>query len=613
MSEQNVLNAAMIEQILALLPAEQQAKLIALVDETVSLEDEQVQKALREALASLDWEGQRQQIWALIGQIMPLETLVPAIYAEWRPIVRDAVAFFASQLSTERLVPKLIEQMMLPAEMPLEQRVIILISQMPSLQKLGQVVARNQNLDPAFRTQLTRLENSIQDITLAQVRAEIERQLARQIKAYRVQMQELILAEASVSAVVRFTWYNPKSGKQERGVFKVLKPYVAQYLGEEMKLLQGLAYFFEKRREHYRLPPVGLPDVIDEVSRLLQQEINFPKEQEALIDAAKRYADIPGVSVPHLIPELCAPFIMAMSFHAGVKVTDAFRNNPRKRTTLAERIIKALIAVPLFAQEEYAFFHADLHAGNLIVDEQTGDLVILDWAQVAQLRRYQRRQIVLLTLAIAWRDAERTYDAIRKLSIDNFALDESKAALLRGHITEFFATLSPFTVPELAQVLSLLDQIVLSGITFPPELLMFRKTLFTLLGVLHDIAPNVKIDRVMGDYILKLMSQEAPQRFLRLPIDSSTTFRSHLSNHDLTMLTLTLPLLGQRLWLQTIEQVTNKSLNNLPCTSQPPLPAALLSFFEKTRQTGANGLLEQLKGLKWPCPTIRFVNKQPNE
>lgn len=606
MSKQKVLNAAMIEQILALLPAEQQAKLFALaMDETASPSDEQLEKAVGEALASIDWEEQQEQIRALISQIMPLETLVPAIYRQWRPVVRDAVVFVGSQLSPERLVPKLIEQMMLPAQMPLEQRLIILISQMPSLQKLGQVVARNQNLDPALRAQLTRLENSIEDITLAEVRVEIERQLARPLKMYRVEMQELVLAEASVSAVVRFTWHNPVSGKQERGVFKVLKPYVVQYLAEEMRLLQGLASFFEKNREHYGLPPVGLRDLIEEVHRLLEREINFPNEQAALTAAAKRYVDISGVRVPRLIRELCTPFIMAMSFHAGVKVTDAFRNNPRQRTTLAERIIEALIAVPLFAEEGYAFFHADLHAGNLLADEQTGDLVILDWAQVSQLSRQQRRQIVLLTLAIAWRDGERAYEAIAKLSQDNLAADKSKAATLRGHITQFLATLSPFTAPELPQVLNLLDQLVLSGITFPAELLMFRKTLFTLVGVLHDIAPNIKIDRVLGDYILNLMSQEAPMRFLRLPIDSSTTFRSHLSNHDLTMLTLTLPLLGQRLWLQTIEQATNKSLNDLPRTVKPQLPAGLLSFFEKTRQTGANGLLEQLKGLKWPRPTIR--------
>ncbi len=155
MKTDRVLDAAMIEQMLGLLPAPQQAKLFMLaMDEAVT--DEVLEEAAGEALKSIDWETQREQIRGLISQLMPLETLVPAIYAPWRPVIRDCVAFVGSQLSTERLVPKLVEQMMLPAEMPLEKRLLILISQMPSLQKIGQIVARNPHLDSSFRAELSR-------------------------------------------------------------------------------------------------------------------------------------------------------------------------------------------------------------------------------------------------------------------------------------------------------------------------------------------------------------------------------------------------------------------------------------------------------------------------
>ena len=90
MSKEKVLNAAMIEQILALLPPEQHLKLFALtMSEAVNASDEQVEEALVEALASIDWKKNEKEIRALIGQIMPLETLVPRIYREWRPVVRD--------------------------------------------------------------------------------------------------------------------------------------------------------------------------------------------------------------------------------------------------------------------------------------------------------------------------------------------------------------------------------------------------------------------------------------------------------------------------------------------------------------------------------------------
>ncbi|MBA3531192.1 MAG: hypothetical protein H0T73_04640 [Ardenticatenales bacterium] len=562
MTQEKVLDAAMIEQMIAILPAKQQVALFALaMDESVT--DEQIERAVREALEAVDWDSQRDQIRGLIGHIMPLETLVPEIYSEWRPVVRDAVAFVGSRLSTERLVPKLVEQMLLPADMPLEQRLLVLISQMPSLQKIGQIVARNPNLDPSFRTELTRLENAIEDVRPEEIRAEIERQLGKHLKTYRVEIQEVILAEASVSAVVRFTWWNPVSRATEHGVFKVLKPYILKYFPEEMDILQGLAMFFDENRHNYTLPPVGFREVMDDVRRLLEREVNLPQEQANLVTAYDRYDAISGVRVPHLIRELSTSTITAMSEEVGLKVTDAFPHSTRKREKMAARLIEALIAVPMFAPEEQSFFHADPHAGNLFANEKTGEVILLDWALSEKLTREQRRQTVLLALGVALRDEHRVFDAIAALSEDDLYQNEAKAHMVRGHIAEFFDALSPLIVPGFAQVMTLLDGIAFSGTRFPASLLMFRKVLFTLEGVLHDIAPELSMDLVLARHALKLMQREIPARLFRPLTDTSTTFRTHLSNFDLTAIAMGIPLLGNRLWLQTAEQITDRGLEEL--------------------------------------------------
>ncbi|MGH2543785.1 MAG: AarF/UbiB family protein [Ardenticatenaceae bacterium] len=562
MNEAKVLDAAMIEQMLALLPAQEQARLFMLATDEGAT-DEQVEQAAREALESIDWATQRDQIRELISRIMPLETLVPDVYAAWRPVIRDAVAWTGSRLSTERLVPKLVEQMLLPAEMPLEQRLLMLIARMPGLQKLGQIVARNPNLAPSFRDELTRLENSIQDITPDEIRAEIERQLGKYLKIYRVELEDVNLAEASVSAAVRFTWFNPVTRRREQGVFKVLKPYVLEYFPEEMAILQGLADFFDTNRDNYDLPPVGLREVMDDVRRLLEWEVNLPAEQAHLTAAYERYKNVRGVRVPRLLRELSTPTITAMSEEEGVKVTDAYPDDEVRRKRLAGRMIKALIAVPMFAPEEESFFHADPHAGNLFADEQTGELIILDWALVERLSREQRRQTVLLTLGVALRDERRIFDAIAALSEDDLRADATRASIVRGHVARFFDRFALLEVPGFAEVMTLLDGIAFSGVRFPAELLMFRKVLFTLEGVLHDVAPDIKIDLVLARYALKLLPAEAPARLLRPLTDPSATFRTHLSNYDLTALVLSIPLLGHRLWLQTAERITERGLAEL--------------------------------------------------
>src|SRR5207302_104490 len=86
----------------------------------------------------------------------------------------------------------------------------------PGLQKLGQVIARNQHLRPALRDALARLENGIRDVKAQEIREIIQRDLGERVKTYDVRVERKILSEASVSAVLRFTWRDPESGRRAR-------------------------------------------------------------------------------------------------------------------------------------------------------------------------------------------------------------------------------------------------------------------------------------------------------------------------------------------------------------------------------------------------------------
>jgi len=432
---------------------------------------------------------------------MPLETLVPDIYAAWRPVVQDAVAFVGARLSSERLVPKLVEQMMTPLDVTLEKRLLMLIAQMPVLQKLGQVIARNSTLDPAFRAELTRLENSIENITYPEIEAEIQRQLSDQVRQYQIELEPEFLAEASVSAVVPFTWQGLGQESKDRGV----------------------------------------------LCHLLERELDLPNEQKNLADAQKRYAHDHDIRVPRLITELCTAQITAMTYEPGVKVTAAYASDSWKRNDVARQLIKTLIANPIFTAEERVIFHADIHAGNLLVDEATGHITLLDWALVSELSQAQCREIILLTTGLLWRDSQRVYHAVAQLIADDLADDEAKSAMVRGH-----------TIVGLTHTVALLDRLALAGIRFEAPLLLFRKMLFTLSDILHEIAPDVNINHVLAFHMAELLAAETPDRLRSRGRDQSASYRSHFSSEDLAKLAFNLPLLGQRLLLQTNEAVATR-------------------------------------------------------
>ena len=528
-------NPVIIEELLPLL-SEQQSSALLMLAMNGNTTSAQMENTIQAILENIDWNTQGEQIGKLVNRILPLEQLVPDVYADWRSIVQEAVIFIGSHLSNKRLIPKLIEQITIPEDLTLEQRLIAFISQMPSLQKLGQVIARNRNLDPDFRTELIRLENSISDVSPEQIHAEIKHQLGPMLERYQVEVDEIIHAEASVSAVMRFTWNNSATNNREQGVLKVLKPYIHDY--------------FDENCTENALSEVNLRKLFDDIRLLLEQELDSINEQANLEAAWLRYSHVSGVRVPRLIKELSTSSITAMTYEQGQKVTDTISMSTAERNTLTSHIIEAFIAIPLFASQEKSVFHADPHAGNLYVDEQSRDLIIFDWALTEQLNREQRRQIILLVTSVMLRDEQLIYQAIAELSQDNFLENETKAGSVRSLITLFINDISIFTMPGVKHVLTLLDDILLSGIVFSAPLLIFRKVLLTLDGVLNDIESTVPMEIILAQYLIKEGTIMSCGIYLLNPY--STNFKMPLSSLDILSLIRSAQWFGFRAGLQRV-------------------------------------------------------------
>jgi ubiquinone biosynthesis protein len=427
--------------------------------------------------------------------LVPIETLVPESAARWRPLVQDAIEYIFAHLSEDRLNSKLQEQMLLPFDTPAEIRLLRLISRMPGLQKVGQVLARNRRIPPKLRTALSQLENGMSDVTAADIRPVIEARLGERLERYSVRLATEILSEASVSAVIRFTWCQP-GREREDGVFKVMKPHIPACFAEDMRLLERLGGHLAGKRRKYGFAVQPVKETLEEVRLLLGHELDFEREQATLAEASRMYQSSFGIRVPRLIAPLCARGITAMSAEAGVKVTEAFPRSSLRRERIAEQIIEALIAVPFFSWAEAAVFHADPHAGNLLYDEPNRELVVLDWALAERLDRESRRQLVLLALMTILRDRDGVCAAIEALSRRDAHPD--KRARIRAHVERLFERFRDGRSPGVLDAMMLLDEIALEGIRFPAALFLFRKVLFTLDGVLHDVAGHdVRIDHVI--------------------------------------------------------------------------------------------------------------------
>lgn len=457
----------------------------------------------------------RGEIGGWVMGLVPIENLVPESAHRWRPLVADALQFVFSRLSHGRLAAKIAGQLELPGNTPPEKRLIRLISRMPGLQKMGQVLARNPRLSEPLRQALTELENGMSDLSAAEVHAILHQGLDERLEKFAVRIEPDVLSEASVSAVIRFTWKNPDR-ERERCVFKVLKPHVPACYAEDMSLLQRLGEYLAGRDNAYSFAVRDVDEMLTEVRLLLERELDFAREQATLGEAQRIYRSSLAVRVPRVIPALSTPQITAMTEETGVKVTSAFRRSPIRRRRIAAQVIEALIAVPLFSSQEDAIFHADPHAGNLLYDPPNRELIVLDWALAERLSLRSRRHLVMLAAMAVLRSRDGVRQAI--LGLESGEREQGKSdgvrrtPARRGRSGErtieravdaFFDRLPAGEAPGVLDAMQLLDEIALEGVHFAAPLFLFRKSLFTLDGVLNDIAGReVRMDEVIVRHFL---------------------------------------------------------------------------------------------------------------
>jgi ubiquinone biosynthesis protein len=528
------------------------------VEYRLKIESEKLQEALdpflrsyrttQERVAAIEagLRGESGRVWReelakWTVRMVPVELLVPEAYAQWRPLVRDSMMFVVSRLSPSRLAPKVVEQMEARADTPPEVRLLRFIAKVPGLQKIGQVLARNRNLDARIRRALTELENGISDVSISEVRSIILREVGPQFATYAVELDPDILSEASVSAVVGFTWRNPETQRREEGVFKVLKPHIPDCYAEDMKILQQLAGFLARKYRGEGVRLSGVSETLTEIRLLLEREVDFPGEQATLSSALRAYRSIPGVRVPHLIQPLSTATVTALTRERGVKVTEAVGRPMKLRLRVAQRLTEALMAVPALTREKDMIFHADPHAGNLLYDKRRGELVILDWALTGRLTLQQRKCVFMLVLMAMLRDADGMISAIERLRLRGPAEDRQQASVIRECVTSMLDGLPLSRIPGPMDAMRVLDEVALNGMRFPAGLLMFRKAWFTLEGILEDISKSgVRMDSVIARYALAhwastgatLFSMLSPRDLLTLDW-STLTLASRFSKQAL--------------------------------------------------------------------------------
>lgn len=480
--------------------------------------------------------------WNLIIDEDALASVLPDEYAKFARPVTGALAVFLEGLADDRQAAILAAQAALPVTTDISERLAVLARSCPVLHKLGQVLARDPKLAPRLRAELQQLESLPPTVDHDTITGVLTSELGS-LEQLGIELVEPAIAEASVAVVVGYTL--TAGDTTRRGVLKLLKPGIEERLAEELDLAARVGEYLDGRCEELDIPSLDYQETFDQVRDKLQWEVRLDHEQQNLRAAGRFYADEHRVHIPQL-HEFCTPRVTAMEWIPGVKVTDHALENATTRRMLAATAVEALIAKPMFSQDSDMLFHCDPHAGNLLYTDQ-GRLGILDWSLVGQLTEEERVALVQVILAGAMLNPSAVVQALGRLASGVAHHDK-----LQEVVVAWIKKIGQGTFPGLNWMVGMLDQAYqVAGLRLGPDLVLFRKTLHTLDGVLHDLEIDAdRLDTVLLQHFLHEFIAEWPQRWFALP--HWRGFATRLSNIDLARCFVEMPHAVMRFWLTQI-------------------------------------------------------------
>jgi ubiquinone biosynthesis protein len=306
------------------------------------------------------------------------------------------------------------------------------------------------------------------------------------------------VAAASIAQVHRAEV--AQDGATKPVAVKILRPGVERRFKTDLD-----AFFYVARKaenlslEAQRLRPV---EAVATLARSVAMEMDFRLEAAALSEMAENTREDADFRVPTVDWDRTAREVLTLEWIDGTPLNDraALEARGLDLPALGRNVIQSFLRHAL----RDGFFHADMHPGNLFVDED-GRLVAVDFGIMGRLGPKERRFLAEILFGFITRDYQRTaqihFDAgyvPRSHSVESFA--QAIRAIGEPIHNRAAEDIS------MAKLLMLLFEVTgLFDMRTRPELLLLQKTMVVVEGVARTLDPKLDMwtvaDPVVREWI----------------------------------------------------------------------------------------------------------------
>ena len=427
-----------------------------------------------------------------------------------------------------------------------EKAVAILEDLGTTFVKLGQIASGHPDMLPKeYCDAFAALRANVSPMPAEVVRERVEAELGRPVDELFSSFDDHALGSASVAQVHRATL-------RENGAVvavKVQRPGVVERVASDLALMRHVVDLYEYLSQDDG--GLSFKALVDELERTSLQELDFANEERNVDRFWRNNHDRPGITSPRCYARYSTHAILTMDFATGARADDAAllgALTDRQREDLGYRIAHNYLCQML----DDGFFHADPHAGNILLrraeaggargDAAQGDAageiqgerraeaggadggdpgdpgVVVEWIDFGlrvELSSRDRATLRRIIMDVGKRDSFSLKRHLMQMvrpsgAVDHAGMLDACDSLLATYLS---SDLQGFDTAGFMNDLSATMRSC--GFELPPGVTMLGRGLVTLEGTIRLISDKVSIMRVLTTYIGESVDAREVSDYLR--------------------------------------------------------------------------------------------------
>lgn len=389
----------------------------------------------------------------------------------------------------------------------------------PTFVKLGQTFSNREDLlPPELIQELQKLQDQVEVVEM-NVEEILENEFNISVKEHFSEIISKPLATASIAQVYKATLI---SG--EEVILKIKKPDVLSVIEDDLLLIKDLVKLISNYSEI--ASKLNLKQAIATFEKSLLEEVSLVNEGNNIKQFSLNFKNNKETYVPIVYDEFSNNNVLCMEFIDGIKVTD-------KAELLQHHIDPVKISevgLKLFVSQilDYGFFHADPHAGNILV-KKDGRVVFIDFGAVGKIQPNDKEILESLIVAFVAKNSNKIIRSLKKMAVSYDIPDERKFENDVEEVLNFVHSSSLKDIDPHIIINKMKDVLKDNRLYMPDYFYLLFKGIGLIEGVGRTINPDLDIVKSLSPYTKKILSRKiSPKKLLKNGMEKVINFTDNV-------------------------------------------------------------------------------------